>query len=101
MNVHNSEACSWKYTSESKPVVSVKDVILNIKDFMLSIAVENSLPLSKVPKLVEFAKFLSKDINVLQYIKMDRTAAICKLRHGLSFHNHRELIDKMNKYPLV
>ena len=30
---------------------------------------------------------------------MDRTTATYKLRDGLSFHNHRDLIDKVNKYP--
>ena len=30
---------------------------------------------------------------------MDRTAATCKLRVGLSFHNQINLIDKVIKYP--
>ena len=50
-------------------------------------------------KLVEFTKFLAKDISVLQQVKMDRTAATYKSRVGLSFHNHINLIDKVIKYP--
>ena len=79
--------------------LSFKDRTLNTETFILSFAVENLLPLSKVPKLVEFAKFLSKDVSALNGVKMDRTAATYKLREGLSYHNHKELIIKMNKYP--
>ena len=57
---------SFKITFQSKPVVSVKGRTLNTEVFMLSFADENSLPLSKVPKLVEFAKFIFKDISALQ-----------------------------------
>ena len=59
VNFHDSEACYAKCTSQSKTVVSVKDRTLNTKAFILSFAVGNSLQISKVPKLVEFAKFLS------------------------------------------
>ena len=65
-------------------VVSVKDRTLNAEAFILSFAVQNSLPLSKVPKLVKFLKFLSKEINALQHVKMDLTVATYKLRDGLS-----------------
>ena len=73
VNVHGSEARSSKPNSQSKPVVSDKDRTLNTEAFILSFAVENSLPLLKVPK------FLSTDINTLQYVKVDRTAATYKL----------------------
>ena len=36
---------------------------------------------------------------MLYNIKMDLRAATYELRDGLLFHNCRELIDKMNKYP--
>ena len=55
------------------------------------------MPLSKVPRLAEFAKFLSRDVSALNGVKMDRTAATYKLR-GLSYHNHEELVNKMIKY---
>ena len=65
-------------------VVSVKDRTLNAEAFILSFAVQNSLPLSKVPKPVEFLKFLCKEINALQHVKMDLTVATYKSRDGLS-----------------
>ena len=98
VNVHDSEAFSSKCTSQSKPVVSIKDRTLNTKDFIASFAVKNSLPLPKISKLVEFTKFLAKDINALQHFKMNDTAATQKLTDSLSFHNDLELIDEMNKY---
>ena len=73
--IHDFEACFSKHTFQSKPVISVKDCTLNSEAFILSFTVENFLPF-KVPKHVEFAKFLSKDINALQHVKMDRAAAI-------------------------
>ena len=98
VNVHDSEAFSSKCTSQSKPVVSIKDRTLNTKDFIASFAVKNSLPLPKISKLVEFTKFLAKDINALQHFKMNDTGATLKLTDSLSFHNDIELIDEMNKY---
>ena len=56
------------------------------------------MPLSKVPNLVEFAKFLSRDVSALNSVKIYRTAATYKLR-GLSYHNHKETVNKMIKYP--
>ena len=71
-----------KHTSQSKAFVSVKDRTLNTEAFILSFGVKNSFPLPKVPKFIEFAKFLSKDINSLQLVMMNRTAASYKLRDG-------------------
>lgn len=87
-----------KTHSHSKPVLSVKDHTLDTEAFKLSFAVENSLLISKVPKLVEFVKKFSKDINGLQHVKMDLTAATYDLRDDLSFHNYRKHVDNMNKY---
>ena len=55
LNIHDSETCTTKPQPISRPIVFVKDRTLN--NFILSFTVENSLPLSKVPKLVEFANF--------------------------------------------
>ena len=49
--------------------------------------------------LVKFAKFLSRDVSALSGVKMDRIAAIYNLNEGLSYHNHKELVNKMIKYP--
>ena len=95
-NIHDSETCATKRQPISRPIVSVK--YRTLKAFILSFAVEDSLPLSKVPNLVEFAKCLSRDVSALNMVKIYRTAATYKLR-GLSYHNHKELINKMIKYP--
>ena len=60
-----------------------------------SFVVENSLTLLKVPKLLEFAQFLSKDVKALNEVKMERTAATVKLKDGLSVHQHHKLVSKM------
>ena len=70
-NVHSSETCSTRRQPTARPVISVHSA----EAFILSFAVENSLPLSKVPKLVEFARFLSKDVRALDEVKMDETTA--------------------------
>ena len=56
-NIHDSETYTTKRQPISRPIVSVKDCTLNSEAFILSFTVENSFPLSKVPKLVEFANF--------------------------------------------
>ena len=65
--------------------------------YILLFAAENSIPISKVPNLIEFAKNLSKDRPALQCVKMDRTAATYKLHVGLSVYQQRELIEKLKK----
>ena len=74
-NVHSSETCSTRRQPTARPVISVQDRVHSTEAFILSFAVENSLPLSKVPKLVEFARFLSKDVRALDEVKMDATTA--------------------------
>ena len=70
-NVHSSKTCSTRRQPTARPVISVHST----EAFILSFAVENFLPLSKVPKLVEFARFLSKDVRALDEVKMDETTA--------------------------
>ena len=90
---------STKRQPAARPIISIKDRVHNTEAFILSFAVENSLPLSKVPKLVEFAKFLAKDTKALNEVKMDRTAATYKIKDGLSHHKHNLLIKKMRIVP--
>ena len=98
-NVHDSETCSTKRQPAARPIISIKDRVHYTEAFILSFAVENSLPISKVPKLVEFAQYLAKDIKALNEVKMDRTAATYKLKYGLSHHKHNLLIKKMRTFP--
>ena len=61
--------------SKKRWIVPVIDQTLEIEAYILSFAAENSIPISKVPNLIEFAKTLSKDRPALQGVKMDLTAA--------------------------
>ena len=100
VNVHDSQVCSTKNQPIAKPIIiSVADRVSNVEAFILSFTVENSLPLSKVPKLVDFAKSLAKDAKALNGVKMDRTAATYKLKEGLALHRHDNLVDKMKVFP--
>ena len=65
--------------------------------YILLFAAENSLPISEIPNLTEFAKNLSKDRPALQGVKIDHTATTCKLREGLSVYQQCELIKKLKK----
>ena len=84
-NIHDSSVCSSRHTLPVQPIISVYDRKFNTEAFIISFAVEHSIPLSKVPKLVEFAQFLSKDNKALNKIQMDRTAATYKLKEGLTY----------------
>ena len=79
VNVHDSQSCSTKRETFSNSIVSVKDITLNIEDFVLSFVAKYSLPLYKVTKLIEFAKFLCKYVTALNAVKMDRAASTYKL----------------------
>ena len=57
----------------------------------LSFAVENNIPIPKVPFLVKFAQFLSKDPKALSGIKLNRTSANYKLKEDLTQYNHESL----------
>ena len=67
------------------PVVSLVDRKHHLEAYVISFVVENSLPLSSVPKFIEFAKNLARDHKALSEIKMNRTAASYKLVDGLLF----------------
>ena len=60
-NVHTTAA--WPSLKEhfSRPIVSVSVRKHHLDTYILSFIVENSLPLSVVPKLIEFSQFLSRD----------------------------------------
>ena len=66
------------------PIVSVSDHKHRLEAYILSFVAEISLLLSVVPKLIEFSQFLSRDPKALSQLRMNRTAASYKLKHGLS-----------------
>ena len=98
-NVHTTAACPSLKENTSRPIVSVSDRKHHLEGYILSFIAENSLPLSVVPKLIEFSQFLSRDPKALSQLRMNRTAASCKLKHGLSVHIRKKVVNCMKKYP--
>ena len=98
-NVHITATCPSLKEDTSRPVVSISDRIHHLEAFILSFAAENSLPLSTVPKLIEFSQFLARDPKALSQLQMNRTAATYKLKHGLSVYGRKNVVDCMKKYP--
>ena len=60
---------------------------------------ENLLPLSFVPKLIEFSQFLSRDPKDLPQAQMNWTAVSYKLKHGISVCVRKKVVECMKKYP--
>ena len=98
-NVHTTAACPSLKENTSHPIVSVSDRKHHLEGYILSFIAENLLPLSVVPKLIEFSQFLSRDPKALSQLRMNRTAASYKLKHGLSVHIRKKVVDCMKKYP--
>ena len=71
----------------------------HLEAYVISFVVENSLPLSSVPKFIEFAKNLARDHKALSEMKMNRTAASYKLVDGLKVYERKKFIDAMKSYP--
>ena len=98
-NVHNTATCPSLQENASCPIYSVNDRKHHLEAYILSFVTENSLPLSSVPKLIEFANFLSRDVKVLSKVEMNRTAATYKLKDGLAVHVKKSIVAAMKKYP--
>ena len=71
----------------------------HLEAYVISFVVENSLPLSSVPKFIEFAKNLAIDHKALSELKMNRTAASYKLVDGLNVYERKKIVDAMKSYP--
>ena len=98
-NVHTTAACPSLKENTSRPIVSVSDRKHHLEGYIVSFIAENSLPLSVVSKLIEFSQFLSRDPKALYQLRVNRTAASYKLKHGLSVHIRKKVVDCMKKYP--
>ena len=81
------------------PVVSLVDRKHHLEAYVISFVVENSLPLSSVPKFIEFAENLARDHKALSDLKMNRAAANYKLVDGLNFYERKKIVDAMKSYP--
>ena len=80
-------------------VMSLVDRKHYLEAYVISFVVENSLPLSSVPKFIEFAKNLARDHKALSEMKMNRTAASYKLVDGLKVYERKKIVDAMKSYP--
>ena len=81
------------------PVVSLVDRKHYLEAYVISFVVENSLPLSSVPKFLEFAKNLARDHKAFSELKMNRTATSYKLVDGVNVYEHKKIVDAMKSYP--
>ena len=100
-NVLTTAASPLLKENTSRPIVSVSDRKHHLEGYILSFIAESSLPLSVVPKLIEFSQFLSRDPKALSQLRMNRTAASYKLKHGLSVHIRKKVVDCMKSTLLA
>ena len=98
-NVHTSSKCP-ALLKKSAPVLSLIDPKHHLEECVISFVVENSLLVSSVPKLIEFARNLSSNHKALLELKMNRTAASYKLVNGLNSYEQKKIVDAMKSYPL-
>ena len=83
-NIHEDATCPTMHnTVPIRPTVGLNNCILHNEAVLLSFAVKNKIPVSKVPSLVKFAQFFSNDLKALYGLKQDRTLANYKLKEGL------------------
>ena len=83
-NIHSDAYCSAQTEDVLPKIPSFVDRLAHNEAFLLSFLAENTLPFTMAPRLIEFAKFMAKDLKVLAKIKMDRTTASYKLTDGLA-----------------
>ena len=97
-NVHPPSKCP-ALRNKNNPVVTLIDRKYYLGAYVISFDVENSSPLSSVPKLIRFARNLSRDHKALLELKMNCTVASCKLVDGLNFHEQKKIFDALKSYP--
>ena len=67
-NVHTTAACPSLKGNTSHPIVSVSDRKPRLEAYILSFVAEDLLPLSIIPKSIEFSQFLSRDPKALSQL---------------------------------
>ena len=72
------------------PVVSLVDRKHHFEAYLISFVVENSLPLSSVPKFIEFIKNLARDHKALSELKLNCAAASYKLVDELNVYERKK-----------
>lgn len=89
-------SCSDPYISGTAitapdPHVASSNRKIRQRATILDFIAENRLPTSIAPKLGGLCKALSKDTTALHRVQMSSTAAVYKLRDGLSQHWQEDL----------
>ena len=97
-NVHTTSKCP-AMRNKINPVVSLVDRKHHLEAYVISIVVENSLPLSSFPKFIKFAKYLARGHKALSELKMNRTIASYELVDGLNVYERKKIVDAMKSYP--
>ena len=81
---------------QEKRLVSLPDRIVNQEAMLIAFVAEHSLSLSMTQPLTELAQALSGDKKALAHLKMARTTASYKLKHGLAKTFNEELASKLS-----
>lgn len=89
-------------TPVPKPAVPVGDRKTNNEAMLLAFVVDNSLPFTLAPKLLNLTKALASDPKALNSMSMDRTTASYKTRLGLGKAFEEDLVEdlKRNKFSM-
>ena len=66
---------------------------------VLATAAEQGWSLSSIPVVIDLAKNLASDPEVLSNLKMDRTTASYKMKHGLAFTIRQRTVKVMQTQP--
>ena len=92
-SVHTTSKCPVM-RNKINPVVSLVDRKHHLEAYVISFMVENSLPLSSVPKFIEFAKNLARDHKALSELKMNRAAASYEIVDAMKSYSFSINIDE-------
>ena len=94
-NIHSEAHCSSRTEPVLPKIPSFQDRLSHNEVFVVSFIAENSLPFTMAPKLIEFAKVMANDANVLAEISMSRETAAYKLTDGLAPIIKDKIVESM------
>ena len=77
------------------PSVAGCDRVAQQQAMVLAFMCENNMSFSSIPNLIELVKELARDRTALSKLKMDRTSASIKLKHGLAKTMTEDLVSEL------
>ncbi|XP_019731634.1 uncharacterized protein LOC109519504 [Hippocampus comes] len=89
-NILDSSSCS-ELVQPPRPDISIQDRKAHLEAMTLAFISEHSLPLTLIPRLINFAQEFGRDPKASQGMKMERTTASYKLKDGLAEVLHKRL----------